>query len=128
MGEPTWIRAEVASAILQRVLAEHGGLGGIRDEGLLQSALSRPMNLLAYSDAEPDLAALAAAYAFGITMNHPFVDGNKRTAYVVCRTFLAINGRELVATQEEKYLTFLQLAEGRLLEEGLADWIRRHAS
>ncbi|HEX7182405.1 MAG TPA: type II toxin-antitoxin system death-on-curing family toxin [Thermoanaerobaculia bacterium] len=124
MGEPVWIRADIVLAIHRRQLAEHGGGEGVRDEGLLASALAKPQNLLAYSEAEPDLAALAAAYAFGIARNHPFVDGNKRTAYVVCRTFLLLNGYDLAASQEEKYLAFLKLAEGRFSQEDLAGWIR----
>jgi death-on-curing protein len=90
----------------------------------LASALARPKNLVAYSETSPDIAALAAAYAFGITRNHPFLDGNKRTAFVVCRTFLILNHHDLSASQEEKYRTFLELAEGRFSEEELADWIR----
>ncbi|MCP3964716.1 MAG: type II toxin-antitoxin system death-on-curing family toxin [bacterium] len=126
MGEPVWIEDPVVLAIHWRQLSEHGGGEGIRDQGLLDSALARPKNLLAYSESEPDLAALAASYAFGIARNHPFVDGNKRTAYVVCRTFLRLNGSDFVASQEEKYSTFLRLAEGRLSEEELGAWIRDH--
>jgi death-on-curing protein len=128
MKEPTWIRGDVVLAIHRRQLAEHGGGEGIRDRGLLESALARPQNLVAYADpqAEPDMATLAAAYAWGLTRNHPFVDGNKRTAYVVCRTFLLLNGRDLETSSEEKYLTFLRLAEGRLSEQDLASWIRVH--
>ena len=126
MREPVWVRDDVVLAIHRRQLAEHGGGEGIRDPGLLDSALSRPKNLLAYSTEEPDLALLAAAYAWGLARNHPFVDGNKRTAYVVCRTFLRLNGRDLDASQEEKYVTFLRLAEGRLTEQALAAWIREH--
>ncbi len=126
VSKPIWIRDDVVIAIHQRQLAEHGGGTGIRDRGLLASALARPRNLLAYSEDEPDLAALAAAYASGIIKNHPFVDGNKRTGYVVCRTFLELNGHALEATREEKYVTFLRLAEGGLSEGELADWIRDH--
>ena len=121
---PIWIRDDVVLAIHQRQLAEHGGAEGIRDEGLLISALARPRNRLAYSDAAPDLAELAAAYAHGITTNHPFLDGNKRTAFVVCRTFLLLNGKDMSTSREEKYLTFLRLAQGDLSEEDLAAWIR----
>jgi death-on-curing protein len=121
---PTWVREDVVLAIHRRQLAEHGGAGGIRDRGLLESALARPRNLLAYSEAKPDFAALAAAYAFGICRNHPFVDGNKRAAFVVCRTFLLLNGFDLEASREEKYLTFLKLAEGTISEEALASWMR----
>lgn len=126
MGEPVWVRDDVVLAIHRRQLAEHGGGEGIRDPGLLDSALARPKNLLAYSAEVPDLALLAASYAWGLVRNHPFVDGNKRTAYVVCRTFLILNGWELEAAQEEKYLTFLRLAEGVLTEPDLARWIREH--
>ena len=103
-------------------LAEHGGGPGIRDAGALKSAMARPLNLLSYS--APDLADLAAAYAFGIARNHPFVDGNKRTAAVVSETFLALNGCRLGATDAELVVAFLALAAGELSEEELADWFR----
>lgn len=128
MSEPAWIRDDVVIAIHRRQLAEHGGGTGIRDQGLLASALARPKNLLAYSNEEPDLAALAAAYAYGIIRNHPFVDGNKRTGYIVCRIFLELNGCALDASREEKYITFLSLAEGRLSESELTEWIRGHTT
>jgi death-on-curing protein len=121
-----WVREDVVLAVHLRQLAEHGGGEGIRDEGLLQSALARPQNLLAYGDPSPDLASLAAAYAYGIARNHPFVDGNKRTALIVARLFLLLNGVDLVATQEEKYSIFLALAAGELSEEDLANWMREH--
>jgi len=124
MAEPLWIREDVVYAIHRRQLAEHGGAEGIRDANVLLSALSRPLNLLHYGETKPDFAALAASYAFGMARNHPFVDGNKRTALVVCRTFLKMNGVDISATQEEKYRTFLQLAAGSLTEEELADWLR----
>lgn len=130
MKAPVWIREDVVLAIHRRQLAEHGGGEGIRDHGLLSSALARPQNALAYSESQegPDLAMLAASYAWGLARNHPFVDGNKRTAYVVCRTFLLLNGQDIEASAEEKYLTFLKLAEGRLSEHELASWIRDHLS
>ena len=128
MKEPVWIREDVVLAIHRRQLAEHGGGEGTRDPSLLDSALARPKNLLAYTGGEPDLPRLAACYAWGLVRNHPFVDGNKRTAYVVCRTFLWLNGLDLEASQEEKYLNFLQLAEGRLSEEELALWIGGHVT
>ncbi len=124
--ELTWVRAEVVLAIHRRQITEHGGDPGIRDRGLLESALARPQNRLAYGESETDAADLAAAYAFGIARNHPFVDGNKRTALVVCRTFLRLNGADVASSPEEKYLTFLGLAEGRVSEEELARWIRSH--
>ena len=96
-----------------------------RDEGLLSSALARPQNLLAYGESHHDLASLAAAYAYGVARNHPFIDGNKRTALVAARTFLILSGVNLDATQDEKVFTFLNLAEGAISEEELADWIRK---
>ena len=126
MPEPIWVRDDVAEAIHWRQVSEHGGEPGIRDEGLLSSALARPKNMLAYAEPAPDLAALAAAYAFGIAKNHPFMDGNKRTAYVVCRTFLKLNDCDIEASREEKYLTFLRLAKGTLTEDELAAWLRDH--
>lgn len=122
--EPAWLREEVVRAIHRRQLAEHGGAEGVRDEGLLASALARPRQLQAYGNPPPDLAALAAAYAVGIARNHPFVDGNKRTAYVACRTFLLLNGHDLEASKQEKYRTFLGLAAGEVSEEALAHWLR----
>ena len=127
MSEPIWVRDDVVLAIHNRQLAEHGGSDGVRDAGLLASALARPKNLFAYSDPPADLASLAAAYAFGIARNHAFVDGNKRTAFVVCRTFLLLNGLTLAASQEEKYTAFLRLASGELGEDELAAWIRERS-
>jgi death-on-curing protein len=103
-------------------LAEHGGGEGVRDVRLLESAIARPRNLAAYGEA--DAAALAAAYAFGIARNHPFVDGNKRTAAVVSETFLALNGYRLTATDAELVVAFLALAAGEFREAALADWFR----
>jgi len=125
MTEIKWLLEETVQAIHKRQIAEHGGSDGVRDEGLLLSALARPQNLLAYSEETPDISALAASLAYGIAKNHPFIDGNKRTALVVARTFLLLNGFNIEATQEEKYLTFLKLAEGNLSEEELAEWFRQ---
>ena len=124
MPKIVWLLEETLTAIHHRQIAEHGGSEGLRDEGLLLSALARPQNLLAYGEPAPDLASLAAAYAYGIARNHPFVDGNKRTALVAARTFLILNGVDLEATQDDKVLTFLNLAEGAISEGELADWIR----
>jgi death-on-curing protein len=110
-----------------RELAAHGGSGGIRDAGLLESALARPRNIWAYADSPPSLAVLGAAYAFGISSNHPFFDGNKRTALVVSFTFLDVNGQEVVASQEDAYLTILSLAAGEITEEQLAQWFEANA-
>jgi death-on-curing protein len=121
-----WIEKPLTLAIHERQVAEHGGTDGVRDEGLLESALARPQQLHAYGDPVPDLPDLAAALAYGLARNHPFVDGNKRTAHVAYRTFLALNGAELVATDEEKYLAMLALAEGKLSEQDFAAWLREH--
>lgn len=121
---PVWIRPDVLRALHGRQLAEHGGAGGIRDEGLLESALFRPIQLWNY-DSSADVAALAASYAGGLVRNHPFVDGNKRTAYVACRTFLLLNGVDIEAAREDKYETFLALVERRITEDEFAAWLRR---
>lgn len=121
-----WISKALALAIHDRQLAEHGGGGGVRDEGLLDSALARPQQAFAYGDPPPDIAALAASLAFGLARNHPFVDGKKRTAHVCYRVFLALNDSELVASQEEKYIAMLGLAEGSLGEAEFAQWLRKH--
>jgi death-on-curing protein len=125
MTKIVWLLEETLTAIHNRQIAEHGGSEGLRDEGLLSSALVRPQNLLVYGEPPPDLASLAAAYAYGIARNHPFVDGNKRTALVAARTFLILNGVDVNASQDEKVLTFLKLAEGSISEEELADWLRK---
>jgi len=126
MFEPVWVRDDVARAVHRRQIAEHGGGDGVRDAGLLDSALNKPKNLYHYSDPKPELAAMAASYAYGIARNHPFIDGNKRTAFVVCRLFLKLNGADIAASQEEKYSTFLALSAGDLTEEALAQWITEH--
>jgi len=128
MADPIWVRIDVVLAIHSRQLAEHGGDEGVRDRGLLESALARPKNRRAYADENSDLAALAASYAHAITNNHSFVDGNRRTALAGCRTFLTLNHCNFNASQEEKYETFLSLASGELTEQQLAAWIRRHLS
>lgn len=122
-----WLRADAVLAMHRRQIAEHGGGEGIRDLGLLGSALARPQNIHAY-EPNADIAQLAAACGFGIAKNHPLVDGNKRTALVATRTFLLINGYQLSASQAEKYLTFLALAEGSLSEDELAAWLRERLS
>jgi death on curing protein len=119
-----WVALEVAKTAHLEQLAEHGGGKGVRDVRLLESAMMRPQDLLAYG--APDVAALAAAYAFGIARNHPFVDGNKRTAAVVSETFLALNGYTLEATDAELVVVFLALAAGELTEDELAEWFRVH--
>ena len=111
---------ETAKSAHSEQLAEHGGGDGIRDLALLDSAMARPRNLAAYGDA--DAAALAAAYAYGIARNHPFVDGNKRTAAVVSETFLVLNNYRLTATDAELVVAFVALAAGELSEQEMADW------
>ena len=123
MDDPICISVELATAIHKRQLAEHGGADGVRDPGLLESALNRPRHLFAYADPTPDIPAMAAAYAYGMARNHAFIDGNKRTAYVVCRTFLLLNGFDLTAPREERYQTFLDLAAGSVSEGQLINWL-----
>jgi death-on-curing protein len=124
-----WIGVEVALAAHAEQLAEHGGGEGVRDHALLESAMARPRNLAAYGqpvypERSRRAAALAAAYAYGIARNHPFVDGNKRTAAVVSETFLVLNGYRLTASDAEVVVAFLSLAGGELSEEEMAAWFR----
>jgi death-on-curing protein len=127
--EPVWIRLDVVLVMHEEVLMLHGGPEGARDLGLLESALARPNNLFAYSEQEDvSIARLAAAYAKGIVANHPFVDGNKRTAFTVAVTFLKLNGLELTATKEDRVLTFWSLAAGEISEEQLALWFERNTT
>ena len=122
--EPVWVDAKLALAIHDRQLAEHGGPSGLRDPGALESALARAQNQWAYGEVDP--CALAAAYAFGVARNHPFTDGNKRTAWVVARAFLALNAVELAYLPGDAISTVLALAAGQLNEVELADWFRAH--
>lgn len=119
-----WVDPAVVELIHEEQLAEHGGAAGLRDAGLLASALARAQNLAAYG--EPDSADLAAAYGFGLAKNHPFIDGNKRTAAVLTRLFPLLNGQDLVVTEAEVVVTFLALAGGELTEPELATWVRGH--
>ncbi len=118
-----WLNADVLRAIHHEQLAEHGGGTGVRDEGLFESAVMRPQNLAAYE--QPDVFELAAAYAIGLAKNHPFVDGNKRTAYVAMELFLWLNGLELLATDADCVITMLGVAAGEIKEAELADWLRQ---
>lgn len=124
--EPVWLDARDALAIHDRQLAEHGGGVGLRDAGILEAALARPVNKWAYGEDDP--SALAAAYAFGLARNHPFADGNKRTAWVLARLFLALNSHELKFEPAEAIAAMLALAAGDLSEEELADWFRQRLS
>ena len=117
-----WIDPGVILAVHDEQLAEHGGATGVRDAGLLDSAMARPRNLALYG--EPDVCALAAAYAFGLVRDHPFVDGNKRSAFVAAELFLALNGRRLVATDADCVLTVLRLAASDIDEAAFAAWLR----
>ena len=127
MNEPVWLSVELIERLHDRQLAEHGGPAGVRDRGMLESALGRPRQKFAYGGLDIDLPALAAAYAFGLARNHPFVDGNKRSAAVACELFFELNGYLLVATDEDLYPVFATLAAGELSEDQLAEWLRRHA-
>lgn len=122
MSEWRWVSSEAAKAIHEEQLAEWGGGAGTRDEGGLLSALARPENLAVYGG--PDAAALAAAYAFGVCRNHPFVDGNKRTAWVLARLFLARNGVQLTYQDADAVVRMLALAAGELTEDEFAQWLR----
>lgn len=123
---PRWLPRLVVESIHAELLREHGGSPGLRDENLLESALSRPRHLFAY-ETEVDAADLAAAYGFGIARNHPFVDGNKRTALMAMYVFLGLNGWTLEADEAEAVRTILGLAAGDLTEAKLAAWLRDHA-
>jgi len=122
--DPRWIRDDIVYAIHDRQLAEHGGACGVRDPGLLSSALHAPRQLFHYENA--DLPALAASYAFAIARNHPFIDGNKRVAFVCLRLFLKLNGCDIAATKEEKIQVMTSLAAGGMSRESLTDWTVAH--
>lgn len=124
MKEPRWLPKDLILQVHNSQLAEHGGGAGVRDEGLLESALARPQNAFAYG--QSDVAVLAGAYAFGIAKNHPFIDGNKRTAFVACELFLAANGYDLIASDEECLAMVLGLAASEVGESELAAWLREN--
>ena len=124
MSSWKWINREVLLLLHDESLAEHGGASGLRDEGLLDSALARPLNLALYE--QPDLASLAASYGLGLANNHAFVDGNKRVAFLAVGLFLSINGYRLVTTQVEATLTMLDVAAGEIDEAAFSSWIRGH--
>lgn len=126
MREPLWLAEAVVLAIHERQLSEHGGIPGIRDENLLRSALERPINFFNYS--KPKLHELAAAYAFGLIKNHPFLDGNKRTGFLAAYVFLAINGYRITALQEEVVLTVSDLAAGKISQEVFSAWLKMHSA
>ena len=122
MKEPVWIGTEFVFVIHEEMLAEFGGSSGIRDRGLLESALGKPKNLFSYG--RPSLFDLAAAYAFGIVKNHPFIDGNKRTGFMVAYTFLTRNGLELIASESGAAAAVLGLAANEISEAQFSDWLK----
>ena len=122
MKNPTWVRRDVVLAFHERLLAEHGGSAGIRDAGLLESALRRPENLLAYGDPSP--FDLAASYAFGLVKNHPFIDGNKRIGFATAALFLGLNGIYFDASEVEVVLRTLALAAGEMSEAAYSEWLK----
>jgi death-on-curing protein len=124
MSRWKWINRQVLLLLHDESLAEHGGSSGLRDEGLLDSALARPLNLALYE--QPDIADLAASYCVGLAKNHAFVDGNKRVAFLAVGLFLSINGYRLVTTQADATLTMLDVAAGEVKEAAFAQWIRSH--
>ena len=126
MTQWVWVAKRIILAVHDEQLAEHGGAAGTRDEGLLDSALARPLNVAAYG--EPDVAELAASYAVGIAKNHPFVDGNKRSAFVAMELFLALNGHDFLADDVACVTTMLAVAAGEIDEATLATWVRAHIS
>jgi death on curing protein len=123
--EPVWLNREDCLAIHEMMLSQHGGLAGVRDGGLLESALARPKNLFAHGAPTP--AKLAASYAVGIILNHPFLDGNKRTGFMLAATFLESNGLTFDATEESVVATTLALAGGKLTEAGYAEWLDKNS-
>lgn len=122
MTEPVWVERQLVDAMHERLLADHGGASGLRDEGLLESALARPRQIFSY--ATPDLTQLAAAYVTAVVRNHPFVDGYKRTGFMTAYVFLARNGLRLTASEPEAAQAVLELAAGTLDETGFAAWLR----
>jgi death-on-curing protein len=125
MKEPSWFNREECLAIHEMVLAQHGGLAGLRDEGLLESALSKPRNLFVY--AKPTLVEMAASYAAGIIHNHPFLDGNKRTGFMLATVFLEVNGHDFTATEESVVENTLALAAGSLRQKDYAAWLKENS-
>jgi death-on-curing protein len=123
MSEPTWITKEILITVHAELLNRFGGLSGIRDEGLLDSALNRPKHLFSFS--RPTLFQMAASYAHGVVKNHPFLDGNKRTGFMSAYIFLGVNGWSLEAPEEEAVLETLSLAAGETTEEAYATWLER---
>ncbi len=122
MNEPLWLNREDCLGIHEMMLSQHGGLSGVRDEGMLLSAIAKPQNHFAYGS--ESLAVMAASYAAGIVLNHPFLDGNKRTGFMTAATFLEMNGLELTATEEATVQQTVGLASGQITEQAYADWLQ----
>jgi len=125
MKQPVWVRRDVVLAFHERLLAEHGGAAGIRDQGMLDSALGRPENQFAYG--KPTLCELGASYAFGLVKNHPFIDGNKRIGFATAALFLALNGLRFGASEVEVVLQTLALAAGEITEADYAAWLKKNS-
>ena len=125
MSEPVWLTQLVVEAVHFDQVREHGGLHGLRDEGLLESALARPQHKWTYKR-RPDLASLAASYGYGLLRNHPFQDGNKRVAFLAMVIFLGLNGCDLAADEPDVVTTMVTAAAGHLTEGQLAKWVRKH--
>lgn len=123
---PQWIELSVVLAIHEQQIAEHGSALGIRDLAMIESALGRPQNLLLYND--PDIFDLAAAYGYGLAQNYGFIDGNKRTAYIVTRLFLILNGHDISASAVEKVITFEKVGQGKIDQPALASWLRSRSN
>lgn len=124
MNEPEWLLKSVVESFHAQQLREHGGGQGVRDEGMLDSALMKLQQMWSYGDPPPDIPALAATYAYGIAKNHPYVDGNKRTAAIACEVFLLLNGYEFTVTETEKYPNYLALASGDHSQESFTKWLK----
>lgn len=127
-AEPEWLEERTVRLFHKRQLAEHGGMSGVRDENLLMSALAKPQQLWCYGTPPPDTCQLAAAYSYGLGKNHPFLDGNKRTAAIACETFLILNERIFLIGEEEKYPVYLALAAGELSEEDFTIWLGKNTA
>lgn len=127
ISQPIWVQTNVVLAVHNRQIAEHGGIFGIRDVKLLESALNKPKNHFSYSE-KPDFASMATLYACGIIQNHPFLDGNKRTGLVICQLFLNLNGYKIITSQKDKYLVIAKLAANQITENEFTKWVQKNLS
>lgn len=124
--EPEWLLKEVVQSFHDQQLIEHGGQHGMRDESMLESALKKPIQMWHYQEPKPEIPTLSAVYAFGLASNHPYVDGNKRTAAIACEVFLLLNGYEFTVGEAEKYPHYLALASGEHTQESFTLWLNQH--